>query len=206
MLLDRLASLRWWSFDDGWLTLGAGVALRELRHPSVGGVVPIVSSAAAITPPDATIGSCLLAAGPVAAALAARGGTARLRCDDGERDVALTAFVLGAGRDLGEDEVLTYVRVPARGGPQALVSGARHAVALVADVTTRDVRVIVTEDDSGAVRARAAEGFAATVVDWSSGRCEPACADQFAALVGAAAGASAARVARHAFVRAFVTP
>lgn len=202
--LHRVASLRWWSVDDGMLSLGAGVTYAELVHPALGGLVPVLAQAArTIGSPQiraaGTIGGNLGTASPAGdavVALVALGGSVVLRSIEGEREVLLDDFVLGPRTTARQpNEVITSVRIPVARGPQEFLKvGTRNAmviavasVGFVVDLHARSMRVVMGSVGPRPMRAAAAETFGATVVDWSTGHAPRDAAAEFGALAAAAA-------------------
>jgi CO/xanthine dehydrogenase FAD-binding subunit len=170
--LDRLEVV------DGELRIGATVTLTRLLEDRT---VPMLSEAAAATASWpvrnlATVGGNLFTpppGGDVAAALLALDATVVLTSLDTERIVPLASFYTGfMTQVLGEDELLSAIRVPVPAGPTAYLKlGRKHAstpsvVTVAARVVRDGARVRETRIALGAagphpIRAREAERIVA---------------------------------------------
>jgi CO/xanthine dehydrogenase FAD-binding subunit len=196
--LGRVADLRDWRTEDGWVRLGAGVpyariiddlgaelpglamASRTVGSPqirirgTVGGNLGSASPAGDAHPP-------LLAAGAVVeVASAARGA----------RRIPVAEFYTGVKRNaLAPDELIAAVLVPTAAGPQQFCKvGTRNAMVIAVcsfalDVSDGRVGTCIGSAGPTPIRAREAEAFAQTLSD----ELPRGAAEEFGALVAAAA-------------------
>jgi CO/xanthine dehydrogenase FAD-binding subunit len=200
--LTRVAELAQWSRDGEWFRIGAGVPFTRLID-ELGEQVPALTAAArtigsAQIRNRGTLGGNLATASPAGDALpplVATGGEVELVSVRGSRTVPVEEFCTGPKTTLlAPDELVAAVRVPARRGPQRFAKvGARNAmviavaaVATAVDTGNRCVRVAFGAAGPRPARARRAEEFAATALDWDRGVIGPEVAARFGALVAEA--------------------
>jgi CO/xanthine dehydrogenase FAD-binding subunit len=202
--LDRIAELQEWSVADGRLRLGAGVSYRQLMSPDLAGLVPGLAMAArTVGSPQirtaGTVGGNIATASPAGdtlPVLIALDAVVEVAGATGRRQVALQELIVGPKRtSLRPGELIVAVEVPIlRGGQEYLKVGVRNAMviavaslALVADVDGRSLRCGLGSVGPVPLRARQAEAWLASQVDWSSGRLSPDRAVEFGRMVAAAA-------------------
>jgi CO/xanthine dehydrogenase FAD-binding subunit len=128
--------------------------------------------------PDRTLSPCLLALE----------ATVHIESLDGARELPIAEFLTGPGRTaLGPGEIITAVTVPrVEGFQDYTMIGPRNAqfyvtvsVALVVDAAARGVRLGLGNAGPTALRAREAEAFARTAIDWDNGRVSEDTAREF---------------------------
>jgi CO/xanthine dehydrogenase FAD-binding subunit len=194
--LTRVAELRDWSRDDGWVRIGAGVSYtRVIRE--LGAALPGLAMASrTVGSPQirnrGTIGGNLGSSSPAGDALPplyASGAEVELESVRGARRLPVEDFIVGPKRNvLGADELIAAVRVPAAGGPQQFAKvGTRNAMVIAVcsfALDLRDGRVgtCIGSAAPTPLRAREAEAFAAGMSEWDEEG-----AARFGELVAAAA-------------------
>jgi CO/xanthine dehydrogenase FAD-binding subunit len=138
--LDRVAELREWSSDDGWIRLGAGVPyariIAELGAPLPG----LAMAARTVGSPQirmrGTVGGNLGSASPAGDAhppLLAAGAEVEVEsAARGARRIPAAEFFTGVKRNaLADDELIAAVRVPQAPGPQQFCKvGTRNAMVI----------------------------------------------------------------------------
>ena len=203
--LSRVDELRGWTRENGNVVLRAGLTYSEMQHNELAALVPGLAQAArTVGSPQirnaGTLGGNLGTASPAGdtlPVLAALDAEITVRSAAASRVLGLDELHTGPKQhNLGPDELITEVRVPAAVGRQEFLKiGTRNAmvisvcsVALVADPASRTVRCAIGAAGPVIIRAREAEAWLADRVDWdSSASVDPAVADEFGTMVGSAA-------------------
>jgi CO/xanthine dehydrogenase FAD-binding subunit len=204
--LRRVAELAGWRLEGAEVVLGAGITYSELMGPQLSGLLPGLAQAArTVGSPQirnaGTLGGNLGTASPAGdtlPVLAALDATVVVASRQGRRSVGLDELVVGPKRtSLGPGEVIVEIRLPAALGSQEFLKvGTRNAmviavanVALVVDWAGHSVRCALGSVGPAAIRAREAEQFMTSRIDWTSRSVagEPLAVAEFAALVRAAA-------------------
>jgi CO/xanthine dehydrogenase FAD-binding subunit len=201
--LTGVAELGEWSRDGDRLRIGSGVSYARIID-EIGEMVPGLTAAArtvgsAPIRNRGTLGGNLGTASPAGDGLpplVASGGEVEIVSVRGSRVVPVEAFCTGPKTTvLGPDELVAAVGVPVARGPQQFAKvGTRNAmviaiaaVAAAIDIPGRTVGVAFGAAGPKPARARAAEDFAASALDWT-GRTELEAdvATRFGALVAEA--------------------
>jgi CO/xanthine dehydrogenase FAD-binding subunit len=186
--LHEIEALRAWDrLDDGWLRIGAGVTYEQLLERDLAVLVPGLAQAArTVGSPQirnaGTIGGNLATASPAGdtlPVLVALDAVVELARAGDVRELPVQEFLLGPKRTARRpDELLVAVRVPEARGPQEYLKvGIRNAmviatasVALVVDRPAQRIRVGLGSVGPTPLRARAAETWVDSRVDWARGR------------------------------------
>jgi CO/xanthine dehydrogenase FAD-binding subunit len=183
--LDRVEELRDWCFDDDAVRIGAGVTFQRVQETALGTAIEGLRQAArTVGSPSiraaGTIGGNIGTASPAGDALpilSALDAEVDMVSIDYERSVPIDRFILGPKRTaLRPGELIRQIRVPftvAR--HEFLKVGARNAmvisvasVAVVVDRERRSVRCALGSVGPKCVRARKAESFASSEIDWGA--------------------------------------
>ena len=189
LAIARVTELRGWSHDPqaANVRIGAAVTYAELERQPLAGLLPALAQAArTVGSPQirnaATIGGNLATCSPAGdglPVLSALDATVELRGTEGTRRLPIGEFMTGVKRTaLLPGELVTAVTVPVLDGWQGYAKvGVRNAMViaiagacLAVDRSARTVALALGSVAPTVVRAGAAESFAATAVDWPSGR------------------------------------
>jgi CO/xanthine dehydrogenase FAD-binding subunit len=202
--LTRVADLREWDADDGYLRVGAGVtytrAIAELGQSLPGLAIASRTVGSPQIRNRGTIGGNIGSSSPAGDALPplyAGGAEVELASTRVTRRVPIDEFITGPKRNVLEpDELIAGFRVRTARGPQQFSKvGTRNAMviavcsfALELDTDARTVGTCIGSAAPTPRRAREAEQFAANELDWD-GRTpiDPAALTRFGELVAAAA-------------------
>ncbi|MGD0984532.1 MAG: xanthine dehydrogenase family protein subunit M [Acidimicrobiales bacterium] len=203
--LRKVAELRGWRLEGPEVVLGAGITYTELMAPELSGLLPGLAQASrTVGSPQirnaGTLGGNLGTASPAGDSLpvlAALDAEIVVASKKGRRSLELDDLIVGPKRTtLGPGEVIVEVRLPAALGSQEFLKvGTRNAmviavanVALVVDWAGHSVRCALGSVGPVVIRAREAEQFISSRIDWS-GRTAPHEGDlaEFTALVRSAA-------------------
>ena len=232
--LDQIPELSHWERNGDVFRLGSGVTYTALAGPLLADSLPGLAQAArTVGSPQirnsGTLGGNLATASPAGdtiPVLAALNAVVELRSADGHREVPVTDFITGVKQnELRPGELIEAIRVPVATGPQEFLKvGTRNAMvisvvslAMVVDLSARQVRVGLGAVSPAPERATEAEGFINGLINWDGpALLEAATADRFADLVVTAAspiddhrGSAAYRrhalgvLARRALIRCF---
>jgi CO/xanthine dehydrogenase FAD-binding subunit len=203
--LDRVAELGHWRRLGDELELGAGLTYRQLLEPELAGLVPALAQAArTVGSPQirnaGTLGGNLGTASPAGdtlPVLAALDATIVVRSVAGIREISFADFFLGPKQTtLEPGELIVAAKVQLTDGPQEFLKiGTRNAmviavasVAVVADRTTRRVRVGLGSVGPTPLRAPEAEQMVDQRIDWDGMAVpDPSTFARFGDLVAAAA-------------------
>lgn len=138
--VSRVAELRRWSVEDGWLRIGAGVTFAVIARELAGLAPALATAARTVGSPQirhrATLGGNLGTASPAGDALpvlVAVGATVELASLRGVRSVPARDYFLGPRRTVREpDECVLAVRLPAavRRAQQFSKIGVRNAMVI----------------------------------------------------------------------------
>jgi CO/xanthine dehydrogenase FAD-binding subunit len=183
--LTRVAGLRGWERVDGQVRVAAGTTYRDLIDELADDLPGLAAAARTVGSPPirnrGTIGGNLGSASPAGDChppLLACGATLELSSVRGVRRVPVDEFFTGPKRSvLAPDELIAAVLVPAATGPQSFVKvGPRHAMVIAVcsfalAFNARDRRVGTGIGSAGPtpLRARAAEDYLLSMVDWDAG-------------------------------------
>ena len=189
LAIARVAELCSWTYDQQAATvrIGAAVTYAELERQPLSGLLPALAQAArTVGSPQirnaATIGGNLATCSPAGdglPVLSALDATIELRGTDGTRQLPIGEFMTGVKRTaLRPGELVTAITVPVLDGWQGYAKvGIRNAMViaissacLAVDRSTRTVALALGSVAPTVVRAGAAESFATTVVDWTTGQ------------------------------------
>lgn len=206
LALRRVEELKGWARDRDAVELGAGLTYTEMQDPDLGSLVPALAQAArTVGSPQirnaGTLGGNLGTASPAGdtlPVLAALDARVEVRSTDRTRELRIDELLVGPKRHtLEADELITAVRVaPARGPQEFLKVGMRNAmviavcsVAVVVDSRERAVKCAIGSAGPTVLRARDAEAWVSTQVDWDGERFTgpPGLAQEFGRRVAAAA-------------------
>jgi CO/xanthine dehydrogenase FAD-binding subunit len=186
--INRIAELSSWhrSTDGANLVLGAGVTYRSMEHGELARLVPALAQAArTVGSPQirnvATIGGNLATCSPAGdglPVLSALDASVELASAAGRRMVSVHDFMVGVKRTARQpDELIVAVHLPVLRGWQGYSKvGVRNAmviatasVCLATDLDGQSVRIAMGAVGPTIIRARAAEAWVATQVDWTTG-------------------------------------
>jgi CO/xanthine dehydrogenase FAD-binding subunit len=202
--LRKVRELTGWRLDEGDVVLGSGITYTELMGPQLTELLPGLAQASrTVGSPQirnaGSLGGNLGTASPAGdtlPVLAALDADVVLASREGRRTLPLEELVVGPKRTmLRPGEIVVEVRVPAALGSQEFLKvGTRNAmviavanVALVVDWIGQSVRCALGSVGPVAIRARDAEEFISSRIDW-----------QERALAEAGALEEFATLARHA--------
>lgn len=203
--LRKVRELTGWRRDGGDVVVGAGITFTELMGPELSDLVPGLAQASrTVGSPQirnaGTIGGNLGTASPAGDSLpvlAALDASITVASRAGRRVLSLDDLVVAPKRtSLAQGEIISEIRLPAGLGSQEFLKvGTRNAmviavanVALVADWGGRTIRCALGSVGPVIIRAREAEDFISSRLDWSGqGPLDRADLDQFKALVRSAA-------------------
>jgi len=182
--LRKVEELKGWRLEGGEVVLGAGITYAELMGPQLGDLVPCLAQASrTVGSPQirnaGTLGGNLGTASPAGDSLpvlAALDAKIIVASKNGRRSLGLDELIVGPKRTtLGPGEVIVEIRVPAALGSQEFLKvGTRNAmviavasVALVVDWAGRSVRCALGSVGPVVIRARDAEKFISSRIDWT---------------------------------------
>jgi CO/xanthine dehydrogenase FAD-binding subunit len=183
--LRNVADLKGWRLEGDKVVLGGGITFSELMGPQIKDLVPGLARAArTVGSPQirnaGTLGGNVGTASPAGDSLpvlAALDAAIVLASKHGRRSLRLDEFMTGPKRTCIEPgEIITEVRVPAELGSQEFLKiGTRNAmviaianVALVVDWAGRSVRCALGSVGPVVIRARDAEQFISSRIDWDT--------------------------------------
>jgi CO/xanthine dehydrogenase FAD-binding subunit len=213
--LRNVAELKGWWRDGDRMVIGSAVTYAEMEHPEFAALVPALAKASrTVGSPQirnaGTIGGNLATGSPAGDSLpvlAALEADITVASSSGYRTIAFADLIVGPKRTvLGPNEVIVSVSVPVLDGPQEYLKiGTRNAmviavadVALVVDRGADSVRVAMGSVGPIILRARDAEAFAATQIDWAAGVIRTGeSIDEIARSFGQRAGAEARPIDDH---------
>jgi len=186
--INRIAELSDWhrSADGAHVVLGAGVTYRTMEHGELARLVPALAQAArTVGSPQirnaATIGGNLATCSPAGdglPVLSALDATIELASVTGRRMVSVHEFMVGVKRTVRRaDELIVAVHLPVLRGWQGYAKvGVRNAmviatatVCLATDLDGHTVRIAMGAVGPTVIRARDAEAWIATQIDWTTG-------------------------------------
>ena len=186
--INRIAELSDWhrSADGAHVVLGAGVTYRTMEHGELARLVPALAQAArTVGSPQirnaATIGGNLATCSPAGdglPVLSALDATIELASVTGRRMVSVHEFMVGVKRTVRRaDELIVAVHLPVLRGWQGYAKvGVRNAmviatatVCLATDLDGHTVRIAMGAVGPTVIRARNAEAWIATQIDWTTG-------------------------------------
>lgn len=178
LVVAKVDELRDWRRHDDVLALGAAMTIAELTRGTLPDHVPALAQAARMVGSRqiqnaATLGGNLGAGGDLLTVLLALDAAIELASAAGERTVPLGDLVAADGRLAVEPgEIIASVWVPiVRGRQEYLKVGAAGlGLALVADDRAQAVRCAVASHGVPPFRARLAEHWVGTVIDWWTNR------------------------------------
>lgn len=203
--LRRVDELRGWRVEGDEVVLGAGLTYTEMEQDDLAAEVPALAQAArTVGSPQirntGTIGGNVGTASPAGdtlPVLSALDATVELASTGGARAISIHDLITGPKRtERRPDELIVAVRVPRLTGPQEYLKvGTRNAMvisvagaAVVVDLDGRTVRCGLGSVGPTPIRAREAEAWVATQVDWDAARIDdPRTYETFGAMVAAAA-------------------
>ena len=185
--LRKVEELHRWRRDGSDVVLGAGITYTELMAPQLGDLLPGLAQASrTVGSPQirnaGTLGGNLGTASPAGDSLpvlAALDARIVLASRNGRRDLGLEDLIVGPKRTtLQPGEIIVAVRLPAPLGSQEFLKvGTRNAmviavanVALVVDWAGRTVRCALGSVGPVVIRAREAEAFISSRIDWEAPR------------------------------------
>ncbi len=183
--LTRVGELERWFRDGDHIVLGAGVTHTRLVQ-ELGDLAPALAIAArTVGSPQirnrGTIGGNVATASPAGDALpplVAAGATVEMASASGRRTVPLVDFCTGPKQNvLGDDELITALRVPIARGPQQFAKvGPRNAMviavcsfAIIFDPEARCVGTAIGSAAPTVIRATDAERFLEGALDEAEG-------------------------------------
>jgi CO/xanthine dehydrogenase FAD-binding subunit len=199
--LRRVAELQELQVGDTEVRLGAGVTYTRIENQLPELVPALAAASRTVGSPQirnaATIGGNLGTASPAGdtlPVLAALEAQVHIATPSGPRTMSIDDFIVGPKRNaLAPGEIIEAVTVPRhRGSQHFLKVGTRNAmvislagVALVYDEDARAVRVGLGSVGPRPLRARDAEEFISSRIDWEARRADPADVSRFADMVAA---------------------
>ncbi len=200
--LRRVEELRGWHEIDGQIELGAGLTYRSMEREFDELLPALASAARTVGSPQirsvGTLGGNVATASPAGDTLpllAALDAEVDLRGPEGERSLALTAFITGVKQtQRREGEVIRAVRVRRADGPQVYCKvGTRNAMviavsclALVLDTQAQRVRCALGAVSPAPLRPSEAEALASAAIDWSALTAPPDVVTRFGEMAAAA--------------------
>lgn len=205
IVVNRISELRSWRHDPqrGVLTIGAGVAYREMLTGPIAAMCPALAEAArTVGSPQirnvgtlgGNLGTCS-PAGDGLPVLSALDAMVELASAEGRRTMAVGDFMVGVKRTaLARDEMIVSVTVPVVDGWQGYAKvGVRNAMVIavasacvVIDRAHSSVAVALGSVGPTILRCPEAEAHLAAALDWSSLDVAPGDLDRFGELVSAA--------------------
>ena len=203
--LRKVGELCGWRRDGAEVVLGAGMTFTELMDPRLSNLLPGLAQASrTVGSPQirnaGTLGGNLGTASPAGDSLpvlSALDATIVVASRHGRRSLQLDELVVGPKRaTLEPGEIIVEIRAPAQMGSQEFLKvGTRNAmviavanVALVVDWAGQSVRCALGSVGPVVIRARAAEQFISSRIDWTTRTLpDESAAAEFADLVRAAA-------------------
>ena len=186
--INRIAELSGWrrSADGAHVVLGAGLTYRAMEHGELARLLPALAQAArTVGSPQirnaATIGGNLATCSPAGdglPVLSALDATVELASAGDGRMVSVHEFMVGVKRTVRRpDELIVAVHLPVLRGWQGYSKvGVRNAmviatasVCLATDLDGHAVRLAMGAVGPTVIRARDAEAWIATKIDWTTG-------------------------------------
>src|SRR5215204_179477 len=204
MDLNRVPELQEWGREDGRLRVGAGVTYTRIIAELGDRLPGLAMASRTVGSPQirnrGTVGGNLGTASPAGDGLPplyASDAEVEVASTGGTRRIPVTEFVTGPKRNqLGPDELISAFYIPEAAGPQQYAKiGTRNAMViavcafgLALDPVQKRVGACVGSAAPTPVRAREAEEFIESVLDWDSrGEIGDSELRRFGELVGEAA-------------------